>query len=121
MAQTPSLQLNVTSESRRRSAAIEAELVWMARGILAQLADGKMSPADACRAVFNMDNYREIKRHRLDRRVRELWEWGMELEDVADLAPIAIDQSLAKMIELCNDLLQTTGKGSKVHLRVANA
>ncbi|HLL90736.1 MAG TPA: DUF3969 family protein [Tepidisphaeraceae bacterium] len=84
---------------------LERRLGQLALGVLASLREGGMSPDSAARELFNSDNYLELKRRRLDRRLVELFEWGMELPDVSELVPAALADSLDRMDKLAAGLL----------------
>ena len=85
---------------------VERKLAVAALGVVAAIEEGSMSPAEGGEELFNVANYRAIKHRRLDAKVREIFEWGMELEDVAELAPESLPLSYAAIRELASGLLR---------------
>jgi predicted transcriptional regulator len=55
--------------------------------------------------LFNLENYQELRRRRLGRGLAELFEYGMELENVAEVAPAALIESLDKMESLARGII----------------
>jgi len=60
---------------------------------------------DARREFFNLDNYRAVKRRRLAPELAEFFQWGMELEDVADLSPGGLGESYWRMTQLASRVM----------------
>src|SRR5258707_14598575 len=79
---------------------LERRLAQWGLGLLQALQSGDLSIAQAERDLFNMDCYQEVRRRRLDRRLLEFMQWGMELEDVAELAPAGLKESYEQMAKL---------------------
>jgi hypothetical protein len=76
---------------------IERHFAQMAMGVLSGLKGNRLSVEQAEKDMFNLDAYRAARRQRVDRRLIEFLEWGMELEDVLEVAPGNLEESYAKM------------------------
>ena len=85
---------------------LERRLVQMALGVMAALQKGEMSFDDARLEFFNTDNYLAVKRHKLSRELREFFELGMELEDVADLAPGGLSESYWRVRQIATRVMR---------------
>ena len=85
---------------------LERRLVQMGLGVLSSLQKGEMSFDDARREFFSLDNYEAVKRQRLAPSVAEFFEWGMELEDVADLAPVGLGESYWRMGQIASRVMK---------------
>lgn len=81
-------------------------LAEMGLGVVAALESGQITFAQARADLFNLDTYNEARRRRLGRDVTEFLEWGMELEDVAELAPRGLAQSCRKMRALAERIIR---------------
>ena len=92
-------------ESSESSRAIERRLGAYAMGIVVALRKGRVSIEQASDDLFNLDNLRLVRERHLDARLSELLEWGMELEDVADLAADGIAESLDAMTRLAEQVI----------------
>jgi|WetSurMetagenome_2_1015567.scaffolds.fasta_scaffold644260_1 hypothetical protein len=84
---------------------LERRLAIMGLGVLHGLQDETLSLAQAREELFNLDTYIEIKRMGLDKRLVELFEWAMELENVQHLGSKALAISYARMTILINKIL----------------
>ena len=85
---------------------LERRLVQLGLGVLAALQKGEMSFGDARHELFNADNYLAVKRQKLSREVVEFFQWGMELEDVADLAPGGLGESYWRMNQIASRVMK---------------
>ena len=85
---------------------LEQRLVQLGLGILAALQKGEMTFDDARRQFFDTENYLALKRQKLSSDVAAFFEWGMELEDVADLAPAGLGESYWHMGQLASRVLK---------------
>ena len=65
-----------------------------------------MSVEQAWDELFNMDAYQELRRRAVSAPLRELFEWGMELESVAEVSPETIEMSLVAMEKLAQRLIR---------------
>ena len=88
-----------------RKADIERHLAQKGMGILVALRESGMTIEQAQKDLFNTDVYRAARRLRLNPALIEFLEWGMELEDVAALAPRGLRESYQKMGALLRRLL----------------
>jgi hypothetical protein len=92
------------SSSSKQS--LERRLIQIGLGVISALERSEMSFDDAWQELFNLDNYQEIKRRRLDKRVRDFFQWGMELEDVAAQVPAHIEESYQAMRKIAGNVLK---------------
>jgi hypothetical protein len=76
---------------------LERRLAQTGLGILQALRGSTMTIADAEHDLFNLDTYRTARRRRLGRDLIEFLEWGMELDDVSNLAPEGLEESFRSM------------------------
>ncbi len=72
-----------------------------------------MSVEQAWDELFNMDAYQELRRRAVSAPLRELFEWGMELESVAEVSPETIEMSLVAMEKLAQRLIRNSYSGSR--------
>jgi hypothetical protein len=93
--------------SGRPKAWAERALAEMAQGIVTCMAASTISVFDAWDELFNITNYRAIKRHRLSRHLAELFEWGMELSTIARTVPDSLPESFSEMTRLANLVMQS--------------
>jgi len=85
----------------------ERALAEMAHGIVTCIADSTISVFDAWDELFNIGNYRAIRRRRLSPSLAELFEWGMELSTVARTVPSSLPESLKEMSRLATVVMQS--------------
>ncbi len=76
---------------------VERKLAELALGIVCALEELQTSVEQAERDLFNLETYNAAKSRRLGPDLIELLEWGMELENVQDLAPEGLSESYEKM------------------------
>ncbi len=94
---------------------VERLFAEMAMGVLFGLKEHRLSVEQAEKDMFNMDAYHEARRQRVDRRLIEFLEWGMELEDVVQIAPENIEESYAEMGQLLSSFFaQSRGRRRRV-------
>jgi hypothetical protein len=55
--------------------------------------------------IFNLDSYLAVKRRKLAPELAEFFRWGMELENVADLAPGGLGESYRRMNRLASRVM----------------
>ena len=91
---------------------LERRLVQMGLGVLAALQRSETTFDEARRDFFNLDNYQAIKRQKLSGDTSQFFEWGMELEDVADLAPGGLGESYWRMARIASRILKQHGSKS---------
>jgi hypothetical protein len=92
-------------ESGESEAVLERRLGEYALGILAAIRSGALLIEQAEEDLFNLDNLRVVRERRLAPALVELLERGMELDDVADLAPEGMNESFAAMTALAERLI----------------
>ena len=78
----------------------QRRLAQLGLGIVQALRNSIMTVQDAAQDLFNLETYQLARRRRYDPRFIEFIEWGMELEDVAELAPDGLEESYDKMEKL---------------------
>lgn len=93
------------AESSESKQALERRLVEMGNGILSALRAGEISFDQARTDLFNMNNLLALRRHRTTPLLRQFFEWAMELEDVAKLAPKGLNESYKKLAQLSEKIL----------------
>jgi hypothetical protein len=91
----------------RPKAWAERALAEMAQGIVTCIANAHFSVFEAWDELFDIANYDAIRRHRLNRNIAQLFEWGMELSTVARNVPGALTESLDEMTKLAAKILRT--------------
>lgn len=85
---------------------LERHLAEMLYGLAQALRDRLVSISEAEEQVFNFDTYSEAKRLRLHPKLIEAMQWGMELDEVAALAPEGLDESYEAISRLSRAVLQ---------------
>jgi len=99
----------------------------MALGIVEAIRRGRVPVPEAAEGLFTLDNYLAIRRHRLGAALVELFQWGMELEDVVEIVPgpRALDESLRSIVEIAHGVLATPAirfkrpRRTRAHLRAS--
>jgi hypothetical protein len=79
---------------------LERRLAQIGLGIVSALSQGQMTVEQAGREFFNLRNFERIRRLRLSKAMTEFFDWGMELDDVAQLAPEGLEESYEHMRRL---------------------
>ena len=86
-------------EAERRLAQIGLSLV---QGLQTKEISLRQSQED----LFNLKSYLALRNQHVSRPLLEFMEWGMELEDVAELAPRGLQESYARMIVLAKEVVR---------------
>ncbi len=105
---SPRAEINIIEAIRNSSrdrAAAQRKLAEFGMGVLNALREGRMDIEQAERDLFNMDSCRNAKRFRLNPKFLEFLEYGMQLEDVVELAPEAMEESFTQMQDLIASVL----------------
>lgn len=102
---TPTFVQSLTTQQPSRQW-VERKLALQALGVVAALEAGQIDAEKAGSDLFNLDNYDAIRRRRPSAELRELFEWGMELEDVATLTPQGLPESFAAIRRLAGEVLK---------------
>jgi hypothetical protein len=89
-------------------AVTQRRLAQLGLGIVQALRNSIMTVQDAAQELFNLKTYRLARRRRYDPRFIEFIEWGMELEDIAELAPDGLEESYDNMERLLLQLLSSS-------------
>ncbi len=84
---------------------LERKVAELGQGVTTALRDSTLRVEDAWDELFNLDNYQAIVAARLDKDLKELFEWGMELDTVARLAPDSLDESFNAMSQLARNVI----------------
>jgi hypothetical protein len=85
---------------------LERKIAEMAQGVVAALRDSSLAVDDAWDELFNLENYLAIRKMGLDRDLKSLFEWGMELSNVARLAPESLPESFDAMAKLARRVMR---------------
>jgi hypothetical protein len=85
----------------------ERYIALLAIGVVGALRTSSLTVLRACDDLFNFDGYVALKKRGMSKAVRELMEWGMELVDVAELAPQGMEESYRAIEELAQKVLVT--------------
>jgi hypothetical protein len=94
----------------------ERRLAHMGLGVILALQNSEISLEEAQADLFNLKNYIALRKQKINRRLLELLEWGMELEDVADLAPHGLPESYERMIALARHIIrESLNKGKSAN------
>ena len=97
---------------------IERQLAEFGLGIVYSLEQGETSIEQAERDLFNLETYNAAKRNRLTRQLIEFLQWGMELDDVRELAPEGLPESYGKMKRLARRVIaQSLAKSLSVRAK----
>lgn len=97
--------LALRSASRKELA---RQLAQIGLGIVGALEKSETTIDQAEMDLLNLDNYVEIKKRRLDKALLEFFEWGMQLEDVAEMVPSQLPHDYAKMRQLARRVLRNS-------------
>jgi hypothetical protein len=85
---------------------LERRIAELGLGIVVSLQNGEMSIEQAEGELFNLDNLQAIRKRRLSPQLVELFDWGMQLEDVAELAPANLPGNYRTMSRLAERVIQ---------------
>ena len=100
MATTSVSWIDPVAGSRASRKLVERRIAQAGLGIIRALREATMSIKDAEVDLFNLDSYRAMRRRRLSSHLIEFMQWGMELEDVAEMAPHSMESSFQNMERL---------------------
>ena len=79
-----------------------------ALGVVQALREGRMTVAEAWESGLNFRTFLGLRNKRADRRLLRLWEWAMELPQVAKLGDDALRESLGHMEALAYAVIART-------------
>ncbi len=91
----------------------ERRLAEVGLGIVLAVRESRMALDQACKDLFNLDTYQAGRHQRLSRRLVEFLEWGMELEDVIELAPEGLAESYDRMTALAGQVIGESLSGGR--------
>jgi hypothetical protein len=97
---------------------VERRLAEMALGVVDALREGNLTPEQAYDELFNLDLYQSLINHRFDAEFRDMFECGMQLEDVAEIAPKSLEKNYQKIERMARSFVATT-IGAQTHIRSA--
>jgi hypothetical protein len=98
-------------EAERRLAQIGLSMV---QGLQTEEISLRQSQED----LFNLKSYLALRNQHSNRRLLEFMEWGMELEDVAELAPQGLQESFGRMMALARQVIrESLRRGTSVNHR----
>jgi hypothetical protein len=75
-------------------------------GVVAALRKGVLGTWEATRDWFDLDTYRFFQENSLCQELLELHQWGMELDDVAEISPKSLEQSYCAIERLALRILE---------------
>ena len=84
---------------------MERRLAEYALGIAYALEASEISVEQAEDDLFKLDIYKAAKKNRLSKKLIEMLEWGMELEDVAAISSKALTESISKIRQLARGII----------------
>lgn len=89
----------------------QRRLAQFGLGILQALRNSTMTIEEASEELFNPDTYRLVRQRRYAPELLEFMEWGMELEDVLELAPDGLSESYDNMEKLLFKIIAGSRNG----------
>jgi hypothetical protein len=84
----------------------ERRLAQIGLSMVQGLQSGEISLRQSQEDLFNLKSYLALRNQHSNRPLLELMEWGMELEDVAKLAPHGLQESYDRMIALAKQVVR---------------
>jgi len=84
----------------------ERRLAQIGLSMVQGLQTGEISLRQSQVDLFNLKSYLALRNQHSNRPLLELMEWGMELEDVAKLAPHGLQESYERMIALAKQVVR---------------
>jgi hypothetical protein len=84
---------------------IESMLAFTAIGIASAISS-KAVDISATMELFTLSNYQFVLKRKLCEEIVQMFEWGMELEDVHELAPDSLNESLSAIHSLAMKYLR---------------
>jgi hypothetical protein len=106
MSRTSHNLIALLAASRPGKSALERRIAELALGIVVALRSGELPVERAWDELFSLDNYRIARRKKLSRALLELFEWGLELENVAEISPASLTESYDKMEQLAQQVIR---------------
>jgi hypothetical protein len=87
--------------------AVRRVIAVMAMGIANGIEQERLSVEEATEDFFTLDNYLALRRNRLGKDLLDLFDWGMQLEDVVALVPgaDALKESLGSIVDIAHKVL----------------
>jgi hypothetical protein len=88
-------------------ASARRQVAEMALGIATAVQEGGLTVEQACNDLFTLDNYLSLRRNRLGKDLLEIFDWGMQLQDVLALVQRAgaLDESLRSIVSIARGVL----------------
>ena len=91
----------------------ERRLAQLGLGTVQALQNAEISLEQSQIDLFNLKNYQTLRNQHSSRRLLEFMQWGMELEDVMELAPHGLQESYGRMIAQANQVIRQSLSGPK--------
>jgi hypothetical protein len=110
--------IETLASGHRQKKDLERRIAELGLGIVAAMQNGEMTIEQAEGELFNLDNLQEIRRRRLSPQLVELFDWGMQLEDVAELAPGNLSENYRTMSRLAERVIQQSWRKRRARQRV---
>ena len=111
----PANLVRLLAAAGQPNAWLQRRIAELAQGVIAALKDSTLPVEEAWDELFNAENYQSILDSELDRDLRTLFEWGMELGTVAKHAPHSLHESFDAMEKLAKRVIaKSQGKRSAV-------
>ena len=85
------------------------QMAELSLGVVEALRGASITWEQARHDLFNLDNYLQAKKLRLHPKLIEAFEWAMEMEDVAALAPASLGQSFDRVVALLRQVMREAG------------
>jgi hypothetical protein len=104
--------IDCLASSHRTKRELERQIAQLALGVVTALQNSEMTLEQAWADLFNLDNFLAIRRRRLGAKLVELFDWGMQLEDVAELARGELNAAYAKMTGLARYVIRSSLLGT---------
>ena len=84
---------------------VERYIALLAIGVVSALRTSSLTAVRACDDLFNLDGYGALTKRRMSKAAKEIMKRGMELVDVAELAPHKLEENYHAIEELAKEIL----------------
>jgi hypothetical protein len=96
-SKSPNGWSEIWETANRDKLAVQRHLALLALGLVQALRQKRINAHDAWDSGLKFRTYLKLKVRRLDRRLLDLWTWGMELPQVEKLGDAALAESFDAM------------------------
>src|SRR5207253_2577060 len=90
--------------------ALQRRIAELALGVVSALREGQLTIEDSWDELFNLENYRQIRRRNLSKMLSSLFEYGMELENVAEVSPQSLSESYERIENLARQVIASSAQ-----------